>query len=84
MPERHTAPFVAAGPVISARGLSKVYGELRAVDGIDFDIAPGESFGLLGIRERVEFRGGEMKISGKKGKGTTVTVRLPDWRGGRA
>ena len=48
MPERHTAPFVAAGPVISARGLSKVYGELRAVDGIDFDIAPGESFGLLG------------------------------------
>lgn len=35
-------------PVIQARGLTKTYGELTAVDGIDFDIAPGESFGLLG------------------------------------
>lgn len=35
-------------PVIQARGLRKTYGELRAVDGIDFDIRPGESFGLLG------------------------------------
>ncbi len=35
-------------PVIHARGLTKTYGDLRAVDGIDFDIAPGESFGLLG------------------------------------
>jgi lipooligosaccharide transport system ATP-binding protein len=29
-------------------GLTKVYGENRAVDGIDFEIAAGESFGLLG------------------------------------
>lgn len=37
------------GPaVISARDLTKVYGDTRAVDGISFDIAPGESFGLLG------------------------------------
>ncbi|MGB3828931.1 MAG: ABC transporter ATP-binding protein [Ornithinimicrobium sp.] len=35
-------------PVIHARGLRKTYGDLHAVDGIDFDIAPGESFGLLG------------------------------------
>ena len=35
-------------PVIRARGLRKTYGELHAVDGIDFDIQPGESFGLLG------------------------------------
>jgi len=51
---------------------------------LEEDLKKPKSFGLLGIRERVEFRGGEMKISGKKGKGTTVTVRLPDWRGGRA
>ncbi len=43
-----------------------------------------KSFGLLGIRERVDFRGGELKIAGRRGKGTTVTVRLPDWRGGEA
>ncbi|MBB1508407.1 ABC transporter ATP-binding protein [Tessaracoccus sp. MC1756] len=35
-------------PVISARGLTKRYGSFTAVDGIDFDIAPGESFGFLG------------------------------------
>ena len=35
-------------PVIQARALVKSYGELNAVDGIDFDVAPGESFGLLG------------------------------------
>ncbi len=35
-------------PVVSARGLRKTYGDLQAVDGIDFDIAAGESFGLLG------------------------------------
>jgi len=43
-----------------------------------------KSFGLLGIRERVDFRGGEVKIAGKKGKGTTVTVRMPNWKGGEA
>ena len=35
-------------PVIAAAGLTKRYGELTAVDGIDFEVAPGESFGLLG------------------------------------
>ena len=37
-----------AEPVISARGLRKVYGDFTAVDGIDFEVSPGESFGLLG------------------------------------
>ncbi|GEL96108.1 ABC transporter ATP-binding protein [Cellulomonas composti] len=35
-------------PVISARGLRKTFGEFVAVDGIDFEVPPGESFGLLG------------------------------------
>ena len=34
--------------MIEARALLKSYGELNAVDGIDFDVASGESFGLLG------------------------------------
>lgn len=34
--------------VITATGLTKKYKELVAVDGISFEVAPGESFGLLG------------------------------------
>ncbi|MBP2266970.1 lipooligosaccharide transport system ATP-binding protein [Pseudarthrobacter sp. PvP004] len=34
--------------VISARNLTKAYGELTAVDNISFDVPAGESFGLLG------------------------------------
>jgi lipooligosaccharide transport system ATP-binding protein len=34
--------------VISARALRKEFGDFVAVDGIDFDVAPGESFGFLG------------------------------------
>jgi lipooligosaccharide transport system ATP-binding protein len=39
---------VPAAPVVSARGLSKRFGDLVAVDAVDFDIAKGESFGFLG------------------------------------
>ena len=34
--------------LIHARGLTKRFAELVAVDAIDFDVAPGESFGFLG------------------------------------
>ena len=34
--------------LIQARGLTKKFGDFTAVDGIDFDVAKGESFGLLG------------------------------------
>jgi lipooligosaccharide transport system ATP-binding protein len=35
-------------PLIHARGLTKRFGEFTAVDAVDFDVAPGESFGFLG------------------------------------
>jgi ABC-2 type transport system ATP-binding protein len=35
-------------PVITARGLTKRYGEAVVVDALDFDILKGETFGLLG------------------------------------
>ncbi|NBW74051.1 MAG: ABC transporter ATP-binding protein [Microbacteriaceae bacterium] len=34
--------------MIVAKGLTKVYGDFKAVDGIDFTVHRGESFGLLG------------------------------------
>lgn len=34
--------------MIVAKGLTKIYGDFKAVDGIDFTVRRGESFGLLG------------------------------------
>jgi lipooligosaccharide transport system ATP-binding protein len=34
--------------LIHARGLTKRFGEMTAVDAVDFEVAPGESFGFLG------------------------------------
>ncbi len=34
--------------MIVARKLTKTYGEFVAVDGIDFEVKRGESFGILG------------------------------------
>jgi lipooligosaccharide transport system ATP-binding protein len=36
------------GALIHARGLTKRFGALTAVDAIDFDVQPGEAFGFLG------------------------------------
>jgi lipooligosaccharide transport system ATP-binding protein len=39
---------MSTAPLITARGLVKRFGEFTAVDGIDVDVMPGESFGFLG------------------------------------
>jgi lipooligosaccharide transport system ATP-binding protein len=39
---------VVVEPLVHARGLVKRFGKFTAVDGIDVDVAPGESFGFLG------------------------------------
>ncbi len=46
--------------IIRARSLSKRYGDFTAVDGIDFDVMPGECFGFLG----------------PNGAGKTSTIRM--------
>ncbi len=33
---------------ISVRALKKSYGDFTAVDGVEFDVAEGECFGILG------------------------------------
>jgi lipooligosaccharide transport system ATP-binding protein len=47
-------------PIIEARGLTKSFGGITAVDGISFQVGRGESFGLLG----------------PNGAGKTSTVRM--------
>ena len=37
-----------SGPLISAHGLRKQFGDFTAVDGIDVEVRPGEAFGFLG------------------------------------
>ncbi len=39
---------MSATAAISVRGLCHAYGSRRALDNLDFDVAPGEAFGLLG------------------------------------
>ncbi|MBU6144006.1 MAG: ABC transporter ATP-binding protein [Acidobacteria bacterium] len=63
--------------MIVAKGLTKVYGDFKAVDGIDFTVKRGESFGLLGpngagksttmkmIASTSQRSGGELLILGK-------------------
>jgi lipooligosaccharide transport system ATP-binding protein len=46
-PSPRPAP-AAESPLIRARGLTKRFGEFTAVDGVDFDVQPGEAFGFLG------------------------------------
>lgn len=35
------------------------------------------SLGLIGMHERTQFLGGDVEIKGEKGKGTTVTLKVP-------
>lgn len=51
MTEAVATPVGAAGsaaPALSVRGLSKRYGGVRALDGVDLSVAPGTLHALLG------------------------------------
>jgi len=41
-------PQTDVEPLVAARALTKRFGEFTAVDGVEFAVAPGESFGFLG------------------------------------
>jgi ABC-2 type transport system ATP-binding protein len=59
-PTRGRPPAPDGAPSVSVRDLVRTYGEVRAVDGISFDVAPGEVFGFLG----------------HNGAGKTTTIRM--------
>jgi ABC-type multidrug transport system ATPase subunit len=54
------AKAMTNGHVIRTRGLTKRYGDLRAVDAVDLDVAEGDVYGFLGAN----------------GSGKTTTVRM--------
>ena len=43
-----TSNAEGVAPVLRCAGLERRFGERRAVDGVSFEIAPGETYGLLG------------------------------------
>jgi len=45
---RPAAPGPESGPALRIRGLRKAFGDVKAVDGLDLEVARGECFGLLG------------------------------------
>jgi lipooligosaccharide transport system ATP-binding protein len=81
---------VRAEPLIWARGLTKTFGPLRAVDGIDFSVQGGEAFGFLGpngagksstmrlIAAVSPRSGGELRVLGRDPDrdGPTIRARL--------
>ena len=44
---------------------------------VEDQLSKSDSFGLIGIREQVDFLKGEVQIKGMPGKGTTLTLIIP-------
>jgi branched-chain amino acid transport system ATP-binding protein len=45
---QHIGPHLGAGPVLKVSGLKKAYGAIKAVEGVSFEVMPGEIFGVIG------------------------------------
>jgi lipooligosaccharide transport system ATP-binding protein len=66
----------AAAPLIHARGLVKKFGDLAAVDGIDFDVQRREAFGFLGPNGAG--KSSTMRMIGCVSPPTAGTLRILD------
>jgi lipooligosaccharide transport system ATP-binding protein len=66
----------ASAPLIHARGLVKKFGDLVAVDGIDFDVQRGEAFGFLGPNGAG--KSSTMRMIGCVSPPTAGTLRILD------
>ena len=63
-----------SNPLISARGLTKKFGDFTAVNGIDFDVFKGESFGFLGPNGAGKSTA--MRIIGATAQRTSGTISI--------
>ena len=76
------------GPVLECRGVRRRFGEIQAVDGVSFQVEPGETYGLLGpngagktttismIAGLLASDGGEVIVGGQPM--TTRTIKLKE------
>jgi signal transduction histidine kinase len=78
----------ALNNAVKHAGASRVEAALERIDGVvevsvlddgrGFDPgAAGGGFGLIGMRERVELAGGELRIEAAPGEGTRIRARIP-------
>ena len=65
-----------SNPLISARGLTKKFGDFTAVNGIDFDVFKGDSFGFLGPNGAGKSTA--MRIIGATSQRTSGTITILD------
>lgn len=74
---RHAKASTASVVVTMADGYVRLVVE---DDGIGFDpasLVPAEQVGLIGMRQRLEFLGGSLRVESAPGRGTTVHGRVP-------
>src|SRR3989442_12935554 len=81
-----------AGAVIEVRGLTKHYADVKAVDGIDFEVRAGDIFSLLGpngagktttveiLEGLLDPTGGEARLIGGDGRKGYAKIRDRDGR----
>ena len=68
----------ASAPILEVRDVSKIFGGIRAVDGVSFDVHPGEIMGLIGpngagktttfnlVSGRFPLTAGEVRYEGRR------------------
>ncbi len=86
-PELGSKPPPEPAPLLQCRDLRRRFGQLVAVDGVSFDIRPGETYGLLGpngagktttismVAGLLQNDGGEVLIAGERMTPTSTALR---------
>ncbi len=73
--------MVDVSPAVSARGLTKKFGPITAVDGLDLELAPGRIYGLLGPNGSGKTTLIRLLVGLARptsGEATVLGVRMPD------
>lgn len=85
--ETHPAARTSPEPVLEVSDVVRRFGDLTAVDGVSFHIAPGETFGLLGpngagktttismVAGLIEANAGEVRLMGRQMTPTEVEAK---------
>jgi len=70
----------ASSVIVRIEFMAKTASAIIEDNGVGFDTAENvgsESFGLMGMWERMSLLNGEINLSSKKGQGTRIAVKVP-------